>query len=76
MTLDKKTLYNRPSAASLKKELKIKLTGLPKREDTRDNNSDKKSVGSLSGNEGSLCRQNCDCKFGLVCDNGICTEDW
>lgn len=76
MTLDKKTLYSQSSVAAQKKELKIKLTGLPKRENTCNNNSNKKSVGSLSGDEGSFCRQNCDCKFGLICDTGVCTEDW
>lgn len=76
MTLDKKTLYDKSTAAARRGELKIKLAGLPQREETRNNNSNKKSVGSLSGDVGSICRQNCDCKFGLVCDNGVCTEDW
>ena len=58
-------------------KLRIKLDSLPHRE---KNNCNKKTetpkYNNSWGKEGDKCERNCDCLYGLICDEGICTENW
>ena len=56
--------------------LRIGLANLPPREDQATDNKLDQILNRSAGQEGSPCERTCDCAFGLVCRDGVCTPEW
>lgn len=63
---------------SVKKDntLRIGLVNLPPREERANNKKLEQILKRIAGQEGSPCKRTCDCSFGLVCLDGVCTVEW
>jgi len=56
--------------------VRINLADLPAREDGTTDKKLNQILKRIAGQEGSPCKRTCDCTFGLVCLDGLCTADW
>ncbi len=54
--------------------LRIAIDELPSREPHRSDDAIDLALGRLGASEGSACQLDCDCRIGLVCAEGICSE--
>jgi hypothetical protein len=54
-------------------KLRIGIFDLPEREANRQDAIDL-ALRRLGAPEGSACEQDCDCRIGLVCVRGVCSE--
>lgn len=57
-------------------KLRLNLDNLPAREEDASKQIKKKHDNKNWGEVGDRCQRSCDCKFGLICEDGICTEEW
>jgi hypothetical protein len=56
--------------------LRIGLANLPPREEQTNDRKIDQILKRIAGQEGSPCKRTCDCAFGLVCLDGVCTPEW
>jgi len=56
--------------------LRIALDNLPRREEGTTDKKLDQILKRIAGQEDSPCERSCDCTFGLVCINGVCTPEW
>jgi len=56
--------------------LRISLANLPLREERATDKKLDQILKRIAGQEGSPCKRSCDCAFGLVCLDGVCTPEW
>ena len=56
--------------------VRVTLANLPPREERTTDNKLDQILKRIAGREGSPCKRTCDCAFGLVCLDGVCTPEW
>jgi hypothetical protein len=54
--------------------LRIKIFDLPEREANGRQDAIDLTLRRLGTPEGSACERDCDCRIGLVCVRGLCSE--
>ena len=54
--------------------LRIGIFDLPEREAKGRQDAIDLTLQRLGAPEGSACQQDCDCRIGLVCVRGVCSE--
>lgn len=59
-----------------KKNLIVKIAPLPPRDATIRANKPDDTKKQFLGKEGDTCYRSCDCSFGLICENNVCTNEW
>lgn len=59
-----------------KKTLRVEMENLPPRNARAADDELDYILNRVAGGEGSPCKRDCDCSFGLVCAEGRCISDW
>lgn len=56
--------------------LRVEIKDLPPRQERATDDELDYILKRVAGQEGSVCKRDCDCSFGLVCTEGRCISDW
>ena len=56
--------------------VRASLNNLQAREERTTDNKLDQILNRIAGQEDSPCERTCDCMFGLVCLEGVCTPEW